>query len=146
METVKTIDDYFCDWESHVFGYGYGSGEEYIIPALQKVMETIPDKGPYNYNEIEDSVGKTIAWLFINILCKHRIFEYGTSPRHAWLSRCGKELKKYLHNKEFDDLKLFPDEDYAHCGPDYCNCGPNGYEEGRICQNPFWLEDIQTNA
>lgn len=34
-ESTKTPAQYFCDWHSHVFPYGYGSGESYTMPALK---------------------------------------------------------------------------------------------------------------
>jgi len=128
----KTLDEYFYDWETHVFGYGYGSGECHIIPALQKIMELVPESGCYNYEEFEKSLSPVVAWLFINILCKNNIFEYGTSPRYGWLTESGKELKIYLKGmSEFNS----PDVDYNYCYPDHCNCD---LEEGMKCDNPFW--------
>jgi hypothetical protein len=32
-------DKNFIDWESQVFGYGYGTGEEYTLKALQVFIE-----------------------------------------------------------------------------------------------------------
>ena len=125
----KTIDEYFCDWESHVFGYGYGTGEEHIFSGLKRIMATIPETDQYDYREFEESVGHLSAWLFINILCKHDIFEYGTSSRFGWLTDSGKVLKKYL--EETAEFKEF-DENYSYCYPDCCNC-----DDGQ-CKNPFW--------
>lgn len=133
----KTLDSYFYDWESRVLGCGYGTGDEYTFAALKSFMLLTPMTEPYDYNDLEDELGSTIAWLLINILCNNDILEYGSSPRHAWLTESGKELKTYLTNRNFDDIQQF-DSDYMVCGPDYCNCGPHGYEKGRVCKNPFY--------
>lgn len=126
---MKTLDEYFYDWENHVFGYGYGSGEEHIFSGLKKIMASIPESGQYDYQKLEESIDPLSAWLFINVLCKHDIFDYGTSPRYGWLTNSGKILKKYL--AETTEFK-FSDQDYHHCYPNLCNChdGP--------CENPFW--------
>jgi len=32
---MKKIENkQFIDWEAHTFGFGYGTGEQYTIPAL----------------------------------------------------------------------------------------------------------------
>lgn len=138
------MDDYFYDWESEVFGFGYGTGEEYIIPELRKFIVNIPLTGTYDYRTLEIECGHTVAWLFINMLCHARIIEYGTSPRYGWLSKCGKRLKEYLEDKTPEQIfeVIDRDEDYRRCYPNACNCGENGYEEGRVCQNPFWVENL----
>jgi hypothetical protein len=141
-KTIKTIDDYFVDWESKIFGYGYGAGEEYVIAALKKFMEMVPMEGCYEYKQLECELSPTVAWLLINILCKAHILEYGSSPRHAWLTNCGRRLKEYLGNNTLEQLENVLDVtgDYTVCYPDVCNCGPTGYQEGLVCQNPFWIE------
>lgn len=131
---IKTMDEYFYDWENHVFGYGYGGGEYQIIPALKKIMGIIPESGLYNYIEFEASIGPVAAWLFINILCHHDIFDYGISPRYGFLTESGTALKLYLKCWKCGEFRT-PDEDYSYCYPDYCNC------EARTqmrCHNPFW--------
>jgi hypothetical protein len=143
METlaVKSADDYFCDWESHVFGFGYGTGEPHIIPALKVFMAACPAKGNYDFKNLEKATGPTVAWLLINIFGRAELIEYGTSPRFGWLTKQGAALKAYLENKTVDELLSNIDRGvaYTYCYPDGCNCGPNGYEPGRICENPFWV-------
>jgi hypothetical protein len=136
----KTLDDYFADWEAHVFGYGYGTGEEHTIPALRHFFSSMPKSGCYDYQNLETTVGPEVAWLLINILCRADIIEYGSSPRFGWLTPQGKSLREFLEPHTVDELVAITrrDEDYAHCFPDGCNCGPEGYDENRICQNPFW--------
>ncbi len=138
----KTIEDNFRDWESHVFGFGYGSGEEHILPALKKFFELCPPDRAYDFRILERELTPAVAWLLINALCHHDILEYGTSPRVAWLTKQGQALKAFVGGKSVDDLIVLAtdrEEDYAPCYPDACICGPEGYDKGRVCQNPFWV-------
>ena len=142
---ARTLDSYFRDWESHVFGRGYGSGEEHTIGAVRKFL-TLCDGGPYgtsyDYQRMESEMGPEVAWLLINTLSRAEITEYGTSTRYAWLTTTGVRLKEFMIKRSLDDLVKIacggPDDDFG-CWPCGCNCGPNGYEKGRVCQNPFWL-------
>lgn len=136
---MKTIDDYFSDWESHVFGFGYGTGEDHTIPALRNFMlATLADPNDsgrsYDYRHLESFVGKPVAWLLINILCHADILEYGSSPRFGWLTEKGLALRKFLLSKEEKDLIDLScrNHNYIPCYPDHCNC-----EDGD-CNNPFW--------
>lgn len=140
---MKTIDDHFRDWEHNTFGFGYGTGEEYIIPSLREFLSLCKvrhDRGSfvYDYNELENALTPATAWLLINTLARHGIdiIEYGTSPRYAWLTDEGKRLREYMLSKDSDELYNIAtgdDEDYMHCYPDYCNC------DGDACHNPFWV-------
>lgn len=148
VETTKSPEEYFRDWESHVIGYGYGSGEPHTIPALLQFL-SLCNEGQYahtyNYETLEAAIGPVITWLFISALVRADIIEYGTSPKFAWLTSKGKRLRDFMLSKtaeELVDIACDHDEDYAHCHPDACNCGPNGYEEGRVCKNPFWSKDV----
>ena len=141
----KTLDQYWIDWESHVFGFGYGSGEPHIIPALKRFME-LCNTGPLNTScdhvILEKELGPAVAWLLINCLCRHGvdIIEYGTSPRYGWLGNCGIALRQYLASKTSEELIALVcdrNEYYIPCYPDACTCG-NGYQEVVICKNPFW--------
>lgn len=144
---TKSIEQNFIDWESHVFGFGYGTGEPHVLGALKHFMDAVGrDDAPhaYDYKRLEVHCGKTVAWLLINALCRHGvdIIEYGTSPRGGWLTDEGIALKQFVDAKSVDELVTLctdRDEHYIVCGPDCCNCGPNGYEEGRRCPNPFWV-------
>lgn len=138
---MKTEIEYFRDWESHVFGYGYGTGESYIIPALKCFFDLVPLEGAYDHKVLEDKLTPTVAWLLINALCKADVLEYGTSPRFAWFTHGhGKRLKQFIDSKTVEELfkALRGDQDYVECYPGACNCGLNGYEKGRKCANPFW--------
>lgn len=142
---MKTLDDHFTDWESHTFGYGYGSGEEHTLQALKRFMETVPLSGNYDYKALEKACGPTVAWLLINVFAHADLIEYGTSPRFAWLTDRGKALKAYIDSKTVDELgALTGRDDYIHCYPDYCNCDePVPVER---CHNPFWREHSSTNS
>lgn len=142
--TAKTIEEYFKDWESHVFGYGYGTGEEHIIPALKTFLEACPASGNYDYLELEKAVTPTVAWLLINTLAHCNMIEYGTSTRFGWLDARGKALRAFCILKANDELyDLAADcglNGYIPCSPTACNCGVGGgYEIGRVCQNPFFI-------
>ena len=139
----KTLDDYFSDWEGHVFGFGYGTGEEHIIPSLFKLFHNLNDDRTYNYKELEQMFTPLSAWLLINVLCRADIFEYGTSPRFGWLTNKGERLRDFIKSKNIDQLYDLTnrDNEYIPCYPNACNCGEHGYEEGRICQNPFWSDN-----
>ena len=128
------------DWFSHYFGYGYGTGEQYIIPALSKVMAVISAHGNYDHEELENAVGPAVFWLLLNVLCQANIFEYGTSPRYGWLSPKGIILQKYMDSHSYEELYnlVMVDSDYIHCMPDSCNCGEKGYQEGKKCNNPLF--------
>lgn len=143
METVttKTIDEYFIDWESNAFGYGYGTGEPHTIPALKSFLEYCPEEGCYDFRVLEEAVTPTVAWLLINLLNKVDIIDYGSSPRFAWLTDQGRALKSFVGGKSVDELLavLHHDENHCHCYPDTCNCGEHGYKEGARCPNPFWV-------
>lgn len=137
----KSEDDYFCDWESHVFGFGYGTGEPHTISALRGFLCNL-DGDSYNYEIIEHALTPTVAWLLINTLCGAGVFEYGTSPRFSWLTAPGRRLRDYVVGKSVENLLGVLDVDpetHVYCSPISCNCGPDGYEEGLVCQNPFWV-------
>jgi hypothetical protein len=145
---AKTHDDYWIDWEADAFGFGYGTGEPHVIPALKTFFALCRDGSDgqtrgYDYRDLEAALGGPISWLLINALANYRldIIEYGSSPRFGWLTAHGERLKAYVDSKTADDLiglVVLRDADSNICMPDACNCGPNGYERGRVCDNPFW--------
>ena len=137
----KTLDHHFIDWESVFLGFGYGSGEEHIIPVLKAVFAAIPPDLPngnrcYHYERLEDAVGPVSAWFTLNLFGQADIIEYGTSPRFGWLTPHGYRLKSYFDSKTVNELLEVLASDYdGHCYPDHCNCF-----EGGPCHNPFWVE------
>lgn len=139
----KSLDDNWTDWEASAFGYGYGTGEAHILPALKTWFAAVGRDDAahgYDHETLERECGPLVAWLLINVLCRVNIIEYGTSPRYGWLTPEGEQLKAYIDSKSVEDLYDLTcrDENYTHCYPDACNCGPQGYEAGRKCNNPFW--------
>ena len=139
---MKTLDENFRDWEASAFGFGYGTGEPQIIPALKAFLAAIPPRseGRYDYKTLETPVGSVVAWLLINALCHAGMIDYGSSPRYGWLTDKGAALKAYVDEHGADHLlaTLQYDQDAVICSPTSCNCGPRGYEKGRVCSNPFW--------
>jgi hypothetical protein len=97
---------WFRQWECEAFGYGYGNGENYIIPALHQFLSAVPPKefGPYDYNELEVACGGTVAWLLINALCAVDAIEYGSSPRFGQLTDEGQALRDYVLGKTVEEL------------------------------------------
>lgn len=141
---VKTIEAHFIDWESEAFGYGYGSGEPHIIPALQQFFLLCNKEKDglvtYNYRELESTLTPAVAWLLINALCKARVIEYGTSPRCGWLLENGEQLKEFVVDhtpEELIDIVMSRQDGYVHCYSDTCWCGPEE-QDGKFCLNPFW--------
>lgn len=142
---MKTLAQYFTDWESHTFDFGYGTGETYTVRAVQRFLACCPVTGGYDYQVLEAQLGTLPAWLLINRLCAYGvdIIEYGTSPRYGWLTVEGQRLKAFTDATPTEELiRLCTErpEGYGVCAPDACNCGPTGYEKGRKCGNPFWDE------
>lgn len=143
---AKTIEQSFIDWEAHVFGFGYGTGEDYTIPALKALFAAVGDERGtrcYDHEALAKAVTPTVAWLLINTLAKAGMLEYGSSPRYGWLTPEGEALQAFLAAMSNDRLielstEVGRDLDYVICAPDACNCGPRGYQEGVKCRNPFW--------
>ena len=141
LEMAKSIDDNFSDWWSNTFRFGYGTGEQYTLPALRVFLEACDGQNDqYQFQEMEGALGPLAAWLMIDAMCRVDAVEYGTSPRYGWLTPEGKSLRAFIRSKTDDELSVLTarDETYIFCAPDYCNCGPDGYEKGRVCDNPFW--------
>lgn len=134
------MDRHFRDWEAYVFGFGYGTGERYTLPALKTFLAHCgrdPDSrgAGYNYEDLESALTPTVAWLLINALAHADIIEYGTSPRFGWLTAEGMALKAYVDAKTADELYeiAMADEEEGPCYPDFCNCGEDG-----PCARPFF--------
>jgi len=137
----KSPDDHFRDWEGEAFGFGYGSGEPHIIPALKAFLEAIPVDGAYDYEALEREFSSLPAWLLLNVLCHQDAIEYGTSPRYGWLTSKGKRLRAYVSEHTADDLVMSVctrTESDIPCYLDHCNCDRPKGAPG--CINPFWRE------
>jgi len=141
---MKTAANHFSDWEAHVFGCGYGTGEDHTVPAIKNFLALVPSQRSgsrgYDYQLLEKELGPVVTWLLISTFARADIIEYGTSPRYAWLTPQGDALKLFcdLHTAEKLVEMTQHDQDYAPCYPDWCNCddGP--------CHNPFWIERGRT--
>ena len=145
---MKTLDEYFRDWEADVFGYGYGTGEFYTLSALKMFMEKVIEKGFYDYSDLEKTLGGHVTWLTINILCSADVITYGVSPRFGSLSDTGTQLKLYLSCRSVDDLYNICcnyDNDYINCTRKWCNCEDGSVKgdiwRGCVVENPFWRPD-----
>jgi len=134
---MKSLDQAFNDWEGSAFGYGYGSGEEHIIPLLIGFMKAIPAEGAYDYRHIELALGPQACWFLINVLCRMDAIEYGCNPRFGWLTKQGKALRDYLLSITEDDAIAAVANGESDCGIDYCNCDNGDIHKG--CKNnPFF--------
>ena len=129
----KPLDEYFADWEAHVFGYGYGTGEWPVLEALRRFLAAMDAGGAYDHRALEAALGDAVAWLLINTLARADVIEYGTSPRFGRLTPEGKRLKDYILGNDVERLyEIVAGIDHDYCYPDYCNCA------GEPCSNPFW--------
>lgn len=131
----KVTDKNFVDWEQHVFGYGYGTGEMPVLQALHDFMSMLENGRSYDYSRMEQFFGPIATWLLINVLCKADILDYGTSSRYGWLSEKGYRLRDYMSGKTVDqlyELVMAKNMDTITCFPDLCQC-----ETGE-CPNPLF--------
>jgi hypothetical protein len=138
--SMKTIDQFFVDWESQVFGYGYGTGETHVLRALKEFFAAVPVSGTYDYDKLEQACTPTVAWLLLNTLGHANVIDYGTSSRFGWLTPNGAHLAGYIRTRTLEHLLTVigkVGEEYVHCFPDYCNCV--GEKDAGCCKtNPFW--------
>ena len=149
---MKTIEDYFRDWEGHVFGFGYGTGEPYVLFAVKEFLSLCnrSENGLYDYRVISETLGETVTWLLINQLCRDGLIDYGSSPRFGWLTPQGLALKEFMSTRTYEELAELTSvfsgdippggtEPYYPCYPNHCNCVPPGGHETEKCKNPFWV-------
>lgn len=138
---MKTLEQYFVDWETHIFGYGYGTGEAHVFRALKTFFDAIPDTGRYDYTVLEKAVTPSVTWLLINILIRDEKIEYGTSPRYGWLTKDGKALADFVKAHSIVELNniIFNDSRMFNCEPKLCQC-----DDGTNCtyDNPFYHVSI----
>jgi len=96
----------FILWEQKVFGYGYGTGEGWVLKSLKAFLKLCPSlSGCYDYKVLENELTPIVTWLLINILCKANFLEYGTSPRFGWLTEEGKEIKSFIEKYTVEELE-----------------------------------------
>ena len=128
-------DKHFIDWFGEVFMYGYGTGEEFYIKALKDFFDNLEDKRSYDYQILEEKMGKAECWFIINHLCHEDFISYGTSTRFAWIEGGGELLREYFEGKTCDELYelVMVPETYVHCYQKWCNCEPEN-----SCKNPLF--------
>jgi hypothetical protein len=136
---MKTPEQYFADWESGVFGYGYGTGEEHVLGALKDFFRNTAftdrfGSVSYDYQNLERELTPRVAWLLINVLAKAGAIEYGTSPRFGWLTPGGKALAAFIDAHSIEQLEESVQNSESICFPDHCNCNDSDCRPG----NPFW--------
>lgn len=125
---MKTVEEYFLDWETHLFGYGYGTGETPVLTALNDFLKAIPmnvrGSYQYDYKVLEKAVGASTAWLLLNILIRDNKIEYGTSPRYGWLSEDGIALSKFFKDHTLDKIikTVCYNNNSTYCWPEQCQC------------------------
>jgi hypothetical protein len=139
--SVTITDKHFQDWEQAVWGYGYGTGEAFVLPALHAFL--VPLAEGYHADEMVEVLGGPVTWLLINVLCHADILEYGTSPRHGWLTPKGQRLREYVLRHTPDELYTIVTRHEANalprCSPTMCNCADA--LEGEGCRhNPLWCD------
>jgi len=147
---TKTIDKYFSDWERDAFGFGYGSGEIYVMQALKDMSELLEwnesgDDYTYDYRILEEKLGPTVAWLLINRLCRTDSIGYGSSPRFGFFYGKGKNLINFIKShsaEELEEISTSRDGSVRNtCFGEYCSC--TGVQIEQKCKfNPFW-NDIE---
>ncbi|MFN9395142.1 MAG: hypothetical protein ACK6BN_04610 [Pseudanabaena sp.] len=132
---IGWIEEHFIDWEGHVFGLGYGTGEHHIIPALKAFLAEIPHEGAYDHEVLEKRLGGAVTWFLITTLCKADILEYGSSPRFAWLTPQGQRLKSFIDARSAEELIGLLDAAPLNEPRNYP--GIINVDRGL---NPFWIE------
>jgi len=116
----------FKDWESRVFGAGYGSGEFPILKVVKVFFDSLEDGRSYDHKILEDKLGDTVTWLLINAFDKGNVIEWGTSSRYGWLTSCGEYVKDFIKDKTVEELYeiVMADEDSI------CMCDGEMKDEG----------------
>ena len=141
MADVVVTEKHFREWEQEAFGYGYGTGETYILPALHAFFLHLEDGHAYTAATMEEGLGGTAAWLLINVLCRTQMLDYGTSPRFGWLTRQGQRLRDYVLSKTPEELYeiVTQDMDPAQplCSRTFCHC-EDGMETAGCRHNPLF--------
>lgn len=124
---TQLTNKHFIDWESDVFGFGYGSGERHVMTVLKRFFYSLIDGRGYYYKDMYDVLGAQQFWLLINALGHADIIEYGTSPRAGWLTEKGEYLRDFIEEKSVEQLCDIicsrPDFlGYTLCFRDLCQC------------------------
>lgn len=141
---LKSIEDYFVDWEEDLFGFGYGTGETPVLSALKKFFSNF-DQEPgkenyvYDYEKLEKQLLPEVTWLLINLLCKAGHITYGVSPRYGFLTKSGECIRLFFETFSLSELLLIltsRSEGVPVCSRQYCHCNEDCRPD-----NPFWKSD-----
>lgn len=138
---MKKIEEQFIDWENAIFGFGYGTGEQYTIQGLKDFFDQLENDRNYDYEKVEKKFGQLAGWLLINILCRADILEYGTSARFGWVTEKGAKLRDFLKTRktgELYELVMNVADGYPMCGKNYCNCNPPESFDKKCSNNEFF--------
>jgi hypothetical protein len=142
---LQVTDKCFKEWERDVFGFGYGTGEAHILPALQTFLRHVDGGHTYTAQTIERVLGGPVTWLLINVLCHADILDYGTSPRCGWVTPQGERLRAYVVSKTVDQLYAIvtqaPDPTQPLCSRTFCNC-PDGTDTAGCRHNPLFSDTV----
>jgi len=154
----KTLDNYFYDWFGEVFGYLYGTGEQYVVPALKEFLSYYKREAfaPLGIDELVTNLSQpplttltpATIWMLVNTLNAYDILDYGISPRYGWLTDEGFELRKYLDDHSVRHILdvLFQEHESTKNVMMSCNVGTTIYscscedrdvDKGIRCINPF---------
>lgn len=117
-------EKHFIEFQSEVFGYGYGTGDEHTLRAIKGFLAAI-NGCTYDYRLIENTVGPQIAWLLINMFCHADLIDYGTSPRFGWLSDSGLRLKEFVDARTVEEMGAILAQE------------TQDFEGGEMKDNPF---------
>lgn len=138
-------DKHFREFEQDAFGYGYGTGEAHILPAVRAFLLHLEGGHAYTAQAMEYALGATVAWLLINVLCRTKILDYGTSPRYGWITPQGERLRDYVLSKTAEELYEIAtaevDHDHPLCSRNWCNC-PDALEGQGCRNNPLFHEQV----
>jgi hypothetical protein len=149
-KSVIATDKHFREWEREAFGYGYGTGEYYILPILHHFFLTLEDGHAYEAENVARELGNAEAWFLLNVLCHMNIVDYGTSPRYGWLTPMGERLRDYVLCRTPEMLySIVMADGYNHgvfdvseeCSLDFCNC-PDGVAGQGCLNNPLFNETV----
>jgi hypothetical protein len=122
----------FIEWESKVFGAGYGTGELPIMKSVKIFFECF-NNNSYDHEILEKALGDSVTWLLINLFNHYNIIEWGTSARYGWLTSSGEYVRDFIKDKtpeELYELLMTDHEPVCMCegsikDKGHENCGKN---------------------
>jgi hypothetical protein len=147
-EEVVT-DKHFREWEQEAFGFGYGTGEAYILPILSRFFRALThgvgshNAGHYDAERLAAQLGDAHTWFLLNVLCRMDVIAYGTSPQYGWLTTLGQRLFSYVRVRTPHQLYAIVTQDgepaQPLCSRTSCHC-PDGSDTQGCQHNPLFVE------